>query len=508
MKIKILRSKPLKEVEDEVIDQQLDITASPAPQEITYESNPLEFILQKYPSLQETLIKLLTVDFRDYISGVYIMAPKPTIFKIVLHNNRYFYLTYMGKCYEAKVSGKKFWLLKVSELEVATIEISNLLVMGAPPQAEGPETELASTPDEADENAPTPEEAPAETPAEEEAPEELAESKKLGIRLIKENIVSDLKKLGYKDEDIIPLTKSGDKVKLLVPAKERQATLDKFIKLPGYKWDRDYKGSSIGAIITKDKGVIIPKPKEKQGGGSAGLGNESFLVNKINSTIDEVGAITVVFKSKGKTVKYNKVNKAEEAGRETSGNRKSDVRLYTPSSTGDKVIGNLSLKQENAGMWESADKRYKDLMTKLVDRLINKPYKNLGLAQSDKKDIYRLYNPQTDEEYGGIIITGLDKADLNSIVFGSDTPKTVVVKETFDESDFSLTGTTLTVTVHDLLTDIKDVEGTKYEPILIIRHDSTRTATNGLRPIVYNRDFAYDGDKIKGNKIELPFNKI
>jgi len=193
MKIKILRSKPLKEVEDEVIDQQLDVTAAPAPQELTYESNPLEFILQKYPSLQETLVKLLTVDFRDYISGVYIMAPKPTIFKIVLHNNRYFYLTYMGKCYEAKVSGKKFWLLKISELEVATIEISNLLVMGAPPQAEGPETELASTPDEADENAPTPEETPEETPAEEETPEELQESKKsLGIRLIKESPESDI----------------------------------------------------------------------------------------------------------------------------------------------------------------------------------------------------------------------------------------------------------------------------------------------------------------------------
>ena len=505
-KIKIVRFKSLKEVEDEVIDQQLDITAAPAPQELTYESNPLEFILQKYPSLQETLVKLLTEDFRDYISGVYIMAPKPTIFKIVLHNNRYFYLTYMGKCYEAKVSGKKFWLLKVSELETATIEIANLLMMGAPPQAEGPETELASTPDEADENTPTPEEVPAGTPAGEEAPEELAEGK-LGIRLIREDIISDLKKLGYKDEDIIPLTKSKDKIKLLVPAKQRQATVDKFIQA-GYKWDRDIKGSSIGGLVAKDGTIIIPKPKEKQGKGSAGLENESFLVNKINSTIDEVGAITVVFKSKGKTIRYNKVNKAEEAGRETSGNRKSDVRLYTPTSSGDKVIGNLSLKQENAGIWESADKRYKDLMTKLVDRLINKPFKNLGLAQSDKKDIYRLYNPQTDEEYGGIIITGLDKVDLNSIVFGSDAPKTVVVKETFDESDFSLAGTTLTVTVHDLLTDIKDIEGTKYEPILVIRHDSTRTATNGLRPVVYNRDFAYDGDKLKGNKIELPFNKI
>jgi len=187
MKIKIIKSKSLKEVEDEVIDQQLDITATSTPQEITYESNPLEFILQKYPSLNKQLIDLLTEDFRDYISGVYIMAPKPTIFKIVLHNNRYFHLTFMGKCYEAKVSGKKYWLLKISELETATIEIANLLTLGTPPQAQGPETEMVSTPDETDENVPSAEEAPEEIPAEEEAPEELAESKKsLGIKLLKE----------------------------------------------------------------------------------------------------------------------------------------------------------------------------------------------------------------------------------------------------------------------------------------------------------------------------------
>jgi hypothetical protein len=493
--IKIIRSRPLKE--EEVVDQLPQDTVPEQP-EITYESNPLEFMLQKYPTLTETLVKLLTEDFRNYITGVYIMAPKPTIFKIVLHNNRSFYLTYMGKCYEAKVSGKKFWLLKVSELETATIEIANLLMLGTPPTTQGPETEMAATPEE------TPAETPEETPAEEEAPEEIAEGKKgLGIKLIlKEDTIKDLKKLGYKDQDIVPISKN--KIKLLVPAKERMNVINTLVSKLKYTWDKDLKGSSIGGVIGKDGTVIIPKPAEKQGGGSAGLGNESFLANKINQTVEEVGPITVVFKSKGKTIKYNKVDAAEEAGRDTAGGKKSDIRLLSNG----KVIGNLSLKQENASMWESADKRYKDLMVKLVNRLINKPYPNLGLAQSDKKDIYRLYNPKTNEEYGGIIITGLDKSDINSIVFGTDTPKTVVVKETFDEGDFSLSGTTLTVTVHDLLTDIKDVEGSKYEPILVIRHDSTRTATYGLRPIVYNKDFAYKGNELKGNKIELPFSKI
>ena len=495
-KIKIIRSRPLKEVDDEVVDQAL---TNDKPEELTYESNPLEFILQKYPSLTATLVELLTEDFRDYLNGIYIMAPKPTVFKIVLHNNQYFYLTWMGKTYEAKVSGKKYWLSSIGELERATIEIANLLMLGAAPSTQGPEAEMTSTPEETPE-----EETPEEVPAEEEAPEEIAEGKKsLGIRLIKEDTIKDLKKLGYKDEDIVPISKN--KIKLLVPAKERKNVIDTLVSKLKYTWDKDLKGSSIGGVIGKDGTIIIPKPAEKQGGGSAGLGNESFLANKINQTVEEVGPITVVFKSKGKTIKYNKVDAAEEAGRDTAGGKKSDIRLLSNG----KVIGNLSLKQENASMWESADKRYKDLMIKLVNRLINKPYANLGLAQSDKKDIYRLYNPKTDEEYGGIIITGLDKSDINSIVFGTDTPKTVVVKETFDESDFSLSGNVLTVTVHDLLTDIKDIEGSKYEPILVIRHDSTRTATYGLRPIVYNKDFAYKGgNELKGNKIELPFSKI
>jgi hypothetical protein len=182
--IRIIKSRPLKE--EEVVDQLPQDTAPERP-EITYESNPLEFMLQKYPTLTETLVKLLTEDFRNYITGVYIMAPKPTIFKIVLHNNRSFYLTYMGKCYEAKVSGKKFWLLKVSELETATIEIANLLMLGTPPTTQGPETEIAAAPEE------TPAETPEETPAEEEgSPDEITESKKKFLLNLLENIVTEL----------------------------------------------------------------------------------------------------------------------------------------------------------------------------------------------------------------------------------------------------------------------------------------------------------------------------
>ena len=64
MRIKILKNKPLNE-EEVVAQSSVDITTTP---EITFESNPLEFILQKYPSLNKTLVNLMTEDFRDYSS--------------------------------------------------------------------------------------------------------------------------------------------------------------------------------------------------------------------------------------------------------------------------------------------------------------------------------------------------------------------------------------------------------------------------------------------------------
>lgn len=183
-KIKIIKSRSLKEVDDEVVDQTL---TNDKPEELTYESNPLEFILQKYPSLTATLTELLTEDFRDYLNGIYIMAPKPTVFKVVLHNNQYFYLTWMGKTYEAKISGKKYWLSSIGELERATIEIANLLMLGTPPSTQGPEAEMTSTPEETPE-----EETSEEVPAEEEAPEEIQEGKKRFLLNLLENIVNEL----------------------------------------------------------------------------------------------------------------------------------------------------------------------------------------------------------------------------------------------------------------------------------------------------------------------------
>lgn len=303
-KIRIIKSRPIKEEEEEVIDQVPQDTA-PETLEITYETNPLEFILQKYPTLTETLVKLLTDDFRNYIIGVYIMAPKPTIFKIVLHNNRYFYLTYMGKCYEAKVSGKKFWLLKVSELETATIEIANLLMLGTPPSVKGPEAEMTAAPEEAPK-----EEAPAEEtpPAEEEAPEELAESIKL--RIVEASSLSPatlaksskaggtrgdvlLKKIAKKEpikllsgeEIVIDIKKSKDFVDILKSQMYTRASNVKFFDTKGSAYTlgklektADFGGKGTGAGVQIELGALagLNKQLEELGPVDVKVGNKIY----------------------------------------------------------------------------------------------------------------------------------------------------------------------------------------------------------------------------------------
>lgn len=105
----------------------------------TFEENPMEFILDKYISLNNIMTELMTDSYREYLDAVFIVSPKPTSFKIVLHNAQYFYLTYMGPAYEASVAGKNYYLSNVGEKERCMLAISKLLRGGNPLKTKGPE---------------------------------------------------------------------------------------------------------------------------------------------------------------------------------------------------------------------------------------------------------------------------------------------------------------------------------------------------------------------------------
>ena len=110
----------------------------------TFEEDPIGYILYSYPTLKESLQTLLSNNFLDYITGIYVIAPIPTTFKVILHNNQFFYMIYMGRTWIAKIAGKKYYLLNVGERGRAIDAIARLLMMGAPLGLEPSEEAMAN----------------------------------------------------------------------------------------------------------------------------------------------------------------------------------------------------------------------------------------------------------------------------------------------------------------------------------------------------------------------------
>lgn len=106
-----------------------------------FDADPMGYILRKYTRLHANLEKLMGENFEEYLAGVFIMSGKPTTFKVLLKNGQYFYMTFMGRAYEASILGKRFYLMNIGEIQSATMEINRLQRFGAKPSAEGPDSE-------------------------------------------------------------------------------------------------------------------------------------------------------------------------------------------------------------------------------------------------------------------------------------------------------------------------------------------------------------------------------
>lgn len=136
----------------QILKEEIDDIVNSQEQEVlTFENNPTEYIIQKYPSLDATLTDLMSPVYIDYVTSIFVMSPKPTIFKVLLHNGQSFLLTYNPKAYIAKVSGKHYNLINLKEEEYAIKAISNLLLQGPPPGSAGPGEEISNDVDMKDE---------------------------------------------------------------------------------------------------------------------------------------------------------------------------------------------------------------------------------------------------------------------------------------------------------------------------------------------------------------------
>jgi len=123
-------------------------------------------VLVKFPTLLDTIVKLLTDQYDLFLKDIEWVAPRPTTFRIVLANDQVFYLIYTDRTWIGKVEGKKYYLLNISEEQNCVESIARILAYGV--KIEKP-TDETSAPVE----TPAPEEPAApETPVEETPPTE------------------------------------------------------------------------------------------------------------------------------------------------------------------------------------------------------------------------------------------------------------------------------------------------------------------------------------------------
>jgi hypothetical protein len=122
--------------------------------------------LEKFPTLKDTIIKLLTDQYDLFIKDIEWVAPRPTTFRIILANDQAFYLIYTDRTWISKVEGKKYYLLNISEEQNCIESIARILSYGTKASLE-----KETQPPVAPETPLVPEEPAPETPPEEIPPQ-------------------------------------------------------------------------------------------------------------------------------------------------------------------------------------------------------------------------------------------------------------------------------------------------------------------------------------------------
>lgn len=229
-------------------------------------------------------------------------------------------------------------------------------------------------------------------------------------------------------------------------------------------YDPDKGSSSVGAV-TMGRYTIKARPASKQGKKSAGLGNEDAMIDGIKK-FTKSGPMTVKITDGAKSYTYKDVVDVEEVGRDTANRKKADVRLVLQNGT--KIP--VSIKKDNAEMWESADSYWAPKAKAIVDKL-----EASGSISITKKGSVSYMQPNL-----GILA---NRAEKKAVVFGSDIlGKGFVLVRTFRDRDFTLStnGDILEVTVTKIIDQMTDLTG-KHEIYFLIRNDSSRKGSK-IRP--------------------------
>ena len=237
--------------------------------------------------------------------------------------------------------------------------------------------------------------------------------------------------------------------------------------------------------------------------GGAGKDNESVFINNVNSKIEQAGGeATVVIKSPEHTETFSKVTQSVDSSKAGAGKGdKSDAQFLS----GDKVVANISLKQDGGFRWASVASTFPDFIKTFEKKAFAGEIKGFGLQENPEvKGKYLMYNPDTNERITKVIIPDFPKDNEEALVFGPEVPKVIVVGKTWSDDDFTLDGDTVIIKASHIYKTLADIEEAGISPAFVIAQHQNKPI--GLDYRIYPANMATVGPKARA--VELSYNDI
>jgi len=306
------------------------------------------------------------------------------------------------------------------------------------------------------------------------------EIKKIGINL-NEVLSSEAQKsidilkqnFDLKDDNFLEMTSTSYKV--LMDNSERRDFLKKAAQLDDFEFE--LKGASVGRLKYQPEGqskpiYIYAKPANVQGLGSAGKQNEANFIDNINAKIEQAGGSLDILITAPNSSPLLTKNVTEVVDSSKTGAGKGDKSDAQFISNG-KIVQNISLKQAEGFRWASvkSDPEFSPFIDIFLKKALAGDIKGLKLKRNTEVagEKYLMFNDE-GERVTIVIIDDFPEGFEERVVFGPETPKTVVVGGTFskDDSDFILKNNVLEVKADGIYRTLDDVEKTGQEPVFLI----------------------------------------
>ena len=212
-------------------------------------------------------------------------------------------------------------------------------------------------------------------------------------------------------------------------------------------------------------------------GVSPGIANERYLLAFLSGLLANSTPVTLRFVSTSKEKVLEDIVGVSDVSNITAGNKKADFILT--DKRGNEYP--ISLKNDKAGNWASADSILGRKARKVIDDLVAQKKVKLVL---DKVSGNYSISPSFAKK--------LNSKDAEAVMFGSDLlPNGFIVCRTFSDDDFIQNGKEVVINCSSVITTVDDVKNTNYEPYLFVRSAGVRNSLalgyKGLRVLAVYR---------------------